>query len=33
MVRFDDASNTRVVQMMKSDKDFNDDSPRSGSGM
>jgi hypothetical protein len=25
MVRFDDASNTRVVQMMKSDKDFNDD--------
>jgi hypothetical protein len=25
MVRFDDASNTRVVEMMKSDKGFNDD--------
>jgi hypothetical protein len=25
MVRFDDASNTRVVQMVKSDKDFNND--------
>jgi hypothetical protein len=25
VVRFDDASNTRVVQMMKSDKDFNND--------
>jgi len=25
MVRFDDASNTRVVEMMKSDKGFNED--------
>jgi len=25
IVRFDDASNTRVVQMMKSDRNFNDD--------
>jgi hypothetical protein len=25
MVRFDDASNARVVEMMKSDKDFNND--------
>lgn len=25
VVRFDDASNARVVEMMKSDKDFNDD--------
>jgi len=25
MVRFDDASNTRVIEMVKSDKDFNND--------